>query len=80
MVQMSLGTAIFLSAIMLSAVALYGLTMDRWNWKLALANVGRMLLLLGALILLVVIVNQIVDSHIEHGPWEDFQQAAPNAR
>jgi hypothetical protein len=54
--------------------------MDRWNWKLALANVGRMLLLLGALILLVVIVNQIVDSHIEHGPWEDFQQAAPNAR
>ena len=30
---MGLGTAIFLSAVMLSAVALYGLTMDRWDWR-----------------------------------------------
>jgi hypothetical protein len=57
----SVGTAIFLAAIMLSSVALYGLTKDRWNWKLAFANFGRMLLILGALILLVYIVNQITE-------------------
>ena len=30
---MTAGTAIFLSAVMLGAVALYGLTMDRWDWR-----------------------------------------------
>jgi len=72
---MSLGTAIFLSAVMLSAVALYGLTMDRWNWKRALGEFGRMLLFLGALILFVLTVNQIMSRYEEHGPWEDYQHA-----
>jgi len=30
---MTVGTAIFLSAVILGAVALYGLTMDRWDWR-----------------------------------------------
>ena len=59
---MSLGTAIFLSALVLGAVALYGLTMDRWDWGRlgkAFADFGRMLLILGALIILALVVNQI---------------------
>jgi hypothetical protein len=80
---MSLGTAIFLSALMLATVALYGLTMDRWDWggrlQKAFADFGRMLLLLGALIVFALVVNQIMGKG-EHGPWEDFQRAAPNVR
>ena len=79
---MSLGTAIFLSALILGAVALYGLTMDRWDWGRlgkAFADFGRMLLILGALIVFALVVNQIMGKG-EHGPWEDFQRAAPNVR
>jgi hypothetical protein len=59
---MTVGTAIFLSAVILGAVALYGLTMDRWDWGRlgkAFADFGRMLLILGALIILALVVNQI---------------------
>src|SRR5262249_61360605 len=59
----SLGTAIFLSALILGAVALYGLTMDRWDWGRlgkAFADFGRMLLILGALILLIKSISRVV--------------------
>jgi len=75
---MTVGTAVFLSAVMLSAVALYGLTMDRWNWKGALENFGRMLVFLGALVLLALVVNEVMSRYEKpkHGPWEDYQQSA----
>src|SRR5262245_9223473 len=44
---MSLGTAIFLSTVILSLVILYGLTRDRWRW-------GRILIGLIVTVLLVV--------------------------
>jgi hypothetical protein len=58
---MTVGTAIFLSAVILGAVALYGLTMDRWNWKHGLERFGRLLVnvlvVLGLLILLIYAVS-----------------------
>jgi hypothetical protein len=43
---MSLGTAIFLSSLVLAAVILYGMTMDRWPWRRIVLGIGRTFALL----------------------------------
>jgi len=59
-VAMSIGTAIFLSAVILAVVALYGLTMDRWPWKAIVLGIARTLawLALLAIVLAFIILYQ----------------------
>jgi hypothetical protein len=58
---MSLGTAIFLSSLVLATVILYGMTMDRWPWRRIVLGIGRtfaLLLLLAIVLMAAIVIEQ----------------------
>jgi hypothetical protein len=56
---MSLGLGIFLSSLVLAVVILYGLTKDRWGWRLMLKRTALTFLVLAAIIGGVYFWNQL---------------------
>ena len=60
---MTLGTGIFLSALMLSMVIMYVVTRDRWSWKKISIRTFVVLLSVGVLVAVAIWVNDVYQDH-----------------
>jgi heme exporter protein D len=78
---MEVGTAIFLSALVLGTIALYGLTMDRWPWRRFAAAVGGVLLIIviGIVIFIVLDERRLRQESEMRQQRETRQQSAPQS-